>query len=83
MEGGPCGGRAPFLEQGFERSEEPGGHRAMIHVEKLTKYFGPVCAVNSVSFDVERNEIVGLLGNNGAGKTTVMRMLTTFLPASS
>jgi ABC-2 type transport system ATP-binding protein len=55
----------------------------MIHVEKLTKYFGPVCAVNNVSFDVERNEIVGLLGNNGAGKTTVMRMLTTFLPASS
>lgn len=55
----------------------------MIHVENLTKYFGPICAVNNVSFHVERGEIVGLLGNNGAGKTTVMRMLTTFLPASS
>ncbi|MFO0877329.1 MAG: ATP-binding cassette domain-containing protein [Gemmataceae bacterium] len=55
----------------------------MIHVEKLTKFFGPVCAVNNVSFHVEKGEIVGLLGNNGAGKTTLMRMLTTYLPASS
>src|SRR5580704_8269341 len=55
----------------------------MIHVEKLTKEFGQVCAVNNVSFQVEKNEIVGLLGNNGAGKTTIMRMLTTYLPASS
>ena len=55
----------------------------MIHVENLTKYFGPVLAVNNVSFQVEKNEIVGLLGNNGAGKTTIMRILTTYLPASS
>jgi ABC-2 type transport system ATP-binding protein len=55
----------------------------MIHVEKLTKYFGPVMAVNNITFDVEKNEIVGLLGNNGAGKTTVMRILTTSLPATS
>jgi ABC-2 type transport system ATP-binding protein len=55
----------------------------MIHVENLTKYFGPVCAVNNVSFHVEKDEIVGLLGNNGAGKTTIMRILTTFIPASS
>jgi ABC-2 type transport system ATP-binding protein len=55
----------------------------MIHVEHLSKFFGPVMAVNDVSFQVEKNEIVGLLGNNGAGKTTIMRMLTTYLPASS
>jgi ABC-2 type transport system ATP-binding protein len=55
----------------------------MIHVEHLTKYFGPVLAVNNVTFQVEQNEIVGLLGNNGAGKTTIMRILTTYLPASS
>src|SRR5205085_1967123 len=55
----------------------------MIHVDNLTKYFGPVCAVNNVSFQVEKNEIVGLLGNNGAGKTTIMRMLTTYLSATS
>src|SRR5262245_27129789 len=59
------------------------GAPTMIHVEHLTKYFGPVCAVNDVSFHVEKDEIVGLLGNNGAGKTTIMRMLTTYLPASS
>src|SRR5215471_13392518 len=55
----------------------------MIHVEKLTKFFGPVLAVNNVSFQVEKDELVGLLGNNGAGKTTIMRILTTYLPASS
>jgi ABC-2 type transport system ATP-binding protein len=55
----------------------------MIHVEHLSKFFGPVMAVNKVSFQVEKNEIVGLLGNNGAGKTTIMRILTTYLPATS
>src|SRR5947207_15931212 len=55
----------------------------MIQVEHMTKYFGPVQALYDVSFQVEKNEIVGLLGNNGAGKTTLMRILTTYLPASS
>ncbi len=55
----------------------------MIQVDRLTKYFGHVMAVSNVSFQVEKNEIVGLLGNNGAGKTTIMRILTTYLPASS
>ncbi len=55
----------------------------MIQVSNLTKYFGPVMAVNNVSFHVEKDEIVGLLGNNGAGKTTIMRILTTYLPATS
>src|SRR5713226_4354210 len=55
----------------------------MIHVEHLSKYFGPVMAVNDVSFDVDQGEIVGFLGPNGAGKTTTMRILTTYLPATS
>jgi ABC-2 type transport system ATP-binding protein len=55
----------------------------MIEVNNLTKYFGPVLAVHRVTFQIERNEIVGLLGNNGAGKTTIMRILTTYLPATS
>jgi ABC-2 type transport system ATP-binding protein len=54
----------------------------MITVERLSKEFGPVVAVHDVSFNVEANEVVGLLGNNGAGKTTIMRILTTFLPPS-
>jgi ABC-2 type transport system ATP-binding protein len=55
----------------------------MIEVERLTKFFGPVMAVSNITFQVGKNEIVGLLGNNGAGKTTVMRILTTYLPATS
>src|SRR5260370_36712881 len=55
----------------------------MIEVDNLSKYFGPVLAVSNVSFQVGRNEIVGLLGNNGAGKTTIMRILTTYLPATT
>jgi ABC-2 type transport system ATP-binding protein len=55
----------------------------MIQVQNLTKYFGPVLAVDHISFEVARGEIVGFLGPNGAGKTTTMRILTTYLPATS
>lgn len=55
----------------------------MIRVERLTKRYGAVTAVDRISFSVGRGEIVGLLGPNGAGKTTSMRMLTTFLPPTS
>ena len=55
----------------------------MIEVDKLTKYFGPVLAVDRVSFKIDKGEIIGLLGLNGAGKTTTMRILTTFLPATT
>src|SRR2546427_4320370 len=55
----------------------------MIVVEKLSKFFGPVMAVDRISFQVDKGEIVGFLGPNGAGKTTTMRILTTYLPATS
>lgn len=55
----------------------------MIQVDNLTKYFGPVLAVDHISFAVSKGEIVGFLGPNGAGKTTTMRILTSFLPATS
>ena len=55
----------------------------MISVQNLTKYFGPVMAIDRVSFEVDRGEIVGFLGPNGAGKTTTMRILTSYLPATS
>jgi len=51
----------------------------VIRVDHLTKYYGERLAVDNISFNVEKGEIVGLLGPNAAGKTTTMRMLTGFL----
>ncbi len=55
----------------------------MIHVEKLTKFYGDLCAVNHIDLDIRKGEIMGLLGPNGAGKTTTLRMLTGYLEPSS
>ncbi len=55
----------------------------MIEVQNLTKAYGPVTAVDRVSFTVNKGEILGFLGPNGAGKTTTMRILTGFMPATS
>lgn len=52
----------------------------MIEVQQLIKYFGPTLAVDRVSFKVDKGEIIGLLGPNGSGKTTIMRILTGFFP---
>jgi ABC-2 type transport system ATP-binding protein len=50
-----------------------------IHVDGLTKYYGPVVGVEDLSFQVERGEVYGFLGANGAGKTTTMRLLLDLL----
>ncbi|HUJ80374.1 MAG TPA: ATP-binding cassette domain-containing protein, partial [Candidatus Acidoferrales bacterium] len=52
-------------------------------MQDLTKAYGPVTAVDHVSFSVNEGEILGFLGPNGAGKTTTMRILTGYLPATS
>jgi ABC-2 type transport system ATP-binding protein len=54
----------------------------VIEVEHLTKRYGPVTAVQDVSFQVHKGEILGFLGPNGAGKTTTMRVLTGYMPAT-
>jgi len=54
----------------------------MIAVQGLTKYYGPIAAVEDVTFQVAQGEIVGFLGPNGAGKSTTMRILTAFAPAT-
>ena len=55
----------------------------MIRVADLTKRFGPTVAVDRVSFEIGRGEVVGFLGPNGAGKTTTIRVLTGYHPATS
>jgi ABC-2 type transport system ATP-binding protein len=55
----------------------------MISVKELRRSFGPIVAVDGISFDVEKGQVLGLLGPNGAGKTTAMRMLACFLKPDS
>ena len=54
-----------------------------LEVEKLTKHFGGLVAINQVSFRIERDEIVGLIGPNGAGKTTLIRCILGILKPDS
>jgi gliding motility-associated transport system ATP-binding protein len=56
---------------------------SMIEVRHLTRRFGPVTAVDDVSFSVRRGEVLGFLGPNGAGKSTTMKVITGFLAPSS
>jgi len=54
-----------------------------LKVERLTKNFGGLTAVNTVSFQMERDEIVGLIGPNGSGKTTLIRLITGALKSDA
>ncbi len=55
----------------------------MIEVDQLTKRYGPVTAVDAISFSAQPGQVTGFLGPNGAGKTTTMRMLTGFMPPTA
>jgi len=55
----------------------------MIKVTGLTRRFSDFTAVDAVSFEIRAGEVVGLLGHNGAGKTTIMKMMTGFLEPTS
>jgi ABC-2 type transport system ATP-binding protein len=56
---------------------------ALIEIEGLTKRFGGFTAVDNLSFQVRRGEVLGFLGPNGAGKSTTMRMLAGFMTPSA
>jgi len=56
---------------------------AFLEVENLTKNFGGLAAVSNVSFKIERDEIVGLIGPNGSGKTTLIRCILGILKPTS
>src|ERR1700743_3444581 len=55
----------------------------MLEIRNLHKNFGPLVAVDDVSFTVSRGEVLGFLGPNGAGKSTTMKMVTGFLAPTS
>ena len=55
----------------------------MLNIKHLSRAYGELLAVNDVSFTIQSGEIVGLLGHNGAGKTTIMKMLSGYLEPSS
>jgi len=55
----------------------------VIQVQNLTRYYGRTPAIQEVSFEMEKGEILGFLGPNAAGKTTTMRILTCYMPATS
>ncbi len=55
----------------------------MIEAKELTKYYGNFPAIENVSFEIKKGEIVGFLGPNAAGKTTTMRIITGFMPPTS
>lgn len=55
----------------------------MIEVKNLTRYYGQKPAIQNVTFNVEKGEVLGFLGPNAAGKTTTMRILTCYMPATS
>ena len=56
---------------------------SLIQVEQLSRYYGDQCAVNNVSFSLEKGEILGFLGPNGAGKSTTMQMICGNLAPTS
>lgn len=55
----------------------------MLKVDNLTKKFGGLTAVNNVSFSINKGEILGLIGPNGSGKTTIFNLITSFLKPTS
>jgi len=55
----------------------------LFEVKNLVKYFGGLAAVNNVSFQVNKGEILGLIGPNGSGKTTIFNLISNFHPVTS
>jgi ABC-2 type transport system ATP-binding protein len=56
---------------------------SLIRVEHLYRYYGPLCAVDDISFEVRRGEVLGFLGPNGAGKSTTMQIISGNLAPSA
>ena len=67
-----------------QASENGGGSKNLaMEIMGVTKQFGSNVAVNNVSFNVKRGEVLGFLGPNGSGKSTTMRLITSFYTPDS
>ena len=75
--------RGEFFEISVPENKDSRSHEVVIEVRGAQRRFGDFYAVKDVSFEVRRGEIFGLLGANGAGKSTTFRMLCGLLPASA
>ena len=62
---------------------EPSLERSALRMVNIEKYFGLVCALRKINLQVGTNEIVGLIGDNGAGKSTMVKILTGVFPPTS
>ena len=85
--GGGClfvhpGTRASTLEAGSFGADHR-SHMSIISIQNLTKDFGPVRAVDDLSFDIDEGKVVGFLGPNGSGKTTTLRSLVGLVTPTS
>ena len=67
----------------WPQEEQRAANAIMIEISNLVKKFGPLTAVDGVSFTVESGQVLGFLGPNGAGKSTTMKMITGFLVPTS
>ena len=63
----------------MEGNPKPSAGELLIEVQGLAKHYGPIRAVDGISFEVRRGDVLGFLGPNGAGKTTAMKMITGFV----
>ena len=68
-----------MTDPGQSAATPPPDERPLIDIDHLTKRFGGFTAVDDLSFQVRRGEVLGFLGPNGAGKSTTMRMLAGFM----
>ena len=74
--------KKPSVTQNSFMAGAPTGNYALRMVN-IEKYFGLVCALKNINFEVGHNEIVGLIGDNGAGKSTMVKILTGVFPPTS
>jgi len=78
----PSASHTPHIAPAVAQDGPPHDEKPVIRVKDLVRRFGDFRAVDGVTFDVRRGEIFGLLGANGAGKSTTFRMLCGLLPAN-